>query len=108
MAIVWNIPPALPPKPAQALANTGLVARVRLRLFPGNTGVITPSPMATKRITFNASIAEFLLVNRLKARIRRRAQTPEILERAAHVVFVTCRNWFNAGDGDAPGGRTPL
>lgn len=78
-------------------APQGLVSRVKRRLFPASTR----SPSAStaliaaprKGITFQASIAEFLLVNRLRARSRR-DQASEMLERASHIVFVTCKNWF--------------
>lgn len=40
-----------------------------------------------------ASIAQLLLVARLRAR-NRRDLAVDSLERAAHVIFVTCKNWF--------------
>lgn len=40
-----------------------------------------------------ASIAQLLLVARLRARTRRDLAV-DSLERAAHVIFVTCKNWF--------------
>ncbi len=55
-----------------------------------------------------AGIAELLLVNRLKARSTRRTQAREMLERASHIVFVTCKNWFSASDGRTPERRNPL
>ncbi|MDB5868541.1 MAG: hypothetical protein JWP96_873 [Polaromonas sp.] len=48
-------------------------------------------------VGFPSSIAEFLLVFRLKAR-RRSTFGTDILERAVRVVFVTCKHWF----ADAP------
>ena len=56
-----------------------------------------PAVMAQRPVGFPASIAEFLLVFRLRAR-RRSAQSSDILERAVRVVFVTCQHWFGAGD----------
>ena len=44
-------------------------------------------------VGFPSSIAEFLLVFRLKAR-RPSALCADILARAVRVVFVTCKNWF--------------
>ena len=40
-----------------------------------------------------ASIAQLLLLARLRVRIRRDLAV-DLLERAAHVIFVTCKNWF--------------
>lgn len=40
-----------------------------------------------------ASIAQLLLLARLRAR-NRRDLAVDSLERAAHVIFVTCKNWF--------------
>lgn len=41
-----------------------------------------------------ASIAELLLVARLRAR-NRRDLAVDTLERAAQVLWVTCKNWFS-------------
>ena len=58
------------------------------------------SLLPRRDIGFQASIAEFLLINRLRA--RRPAQpSADVLERAAHIVFVTCQNWFGKSGGDA-------
>lgn len=84
-----------------------IVARVRQRLFPADTATIRAA--SRRGISINASIAEFLLINRLRARSgQRRQQAAEILERAAQIVFVTCKNWFSSTNGRFPGGRTPL
>lgn len=56
-----------------------------------------PALVAQRPVGFPASIAEFLLVFRLRAR-RRSALSADILERAVRVVFVTCQHWFGAGD----------
>ena len=40
-----------------------------------------------------APIAQLLLVARLRAR-NRRDLARDLLERAAQVIFVTCKNWF--------------
>lgn len=81
----------------------GLVARVRQRLFPVTSPTLPAVPDKRK-----AGIAEFLLVNRLMARGARKTQAREMLERASHIVFVTCKNWFSSGDGKKPERRTPL
>ena len=43
-----------------------------------------------------ASVAQSLLVARLKAR-NRRDLAVDTLERGAHVLWVTCRSWFSSG-----------
>lgn len=43
-----------------------------------------------------ASAAQMLLVARLKAR-NRRDLAVDTLERGAHVMWVTCKNWFSSG-----------
>ena len=79
-----------------------MAARFRQRLFqpwrqPANETARLPAPpagAAPKRpLGFQASIAEFLLINRLRAR-RPAAPSADVLERAARIVFVTCKNWF--------------
>lgn len=55
-----------------------------------------------------ASLAQLLLVTRLRAR-NRRDLAVDLLERAAHVIFVTCKNWFVPApdrDGQAPPAAT--
>jgi hypothetical protein len=73
-----------------------LVARVRRRLFPPTVqDANTPAAAPSRRgINLQASLAELLLINRLKARSTQREQAAEMLERASHVVFVTCKHWF--------------
>ena len=88
-------------------------SRFRQRLFQPWAGLRAPAaaqlpePIAQKKMSFQASIAEFLLVNRLRA--RKRAQpSADVLERAAHIVFVTCKNWFSAHKEGRPDHRTHL
>jgi hypothetical protein len=95
-----------------SVGNPGLVARLRQRLFPGTAAGTLPGP-PSKSSSFapdkiKAGIAELLLINRLRARSTRRTQARDVMERAAHIVFVTCKNWFAANDGPTPGRRTPL
>lgn len=52
-----------------------------------------------------ASIAQILLLARLRAR-NRRDLAVDSLERAAHVIFVTCKHWFSA-DPDAADTQPP-
>ena len=95
--------------PGSLPIHLGLLERVRKRLFPAGTQTLAlPSSLARRGISFNASIAEFLLVVRLKARSQRKVQAAEILDRASHIVFVTCKDWFSVGDGKSPSGRKPL
>ena len=49
-----------------------------------------------------ASVAQLLLVARLKAR-NRRDLAIDTLERGAHVMWVTCKNWFSSGQPPASG-----
>lgn len=44
----------------------------------------------------HASMAQGLLLARLKAHNRRDLAVGS-MDRAAHVMFVTCKNWFSAG-----------
>lgn len=81
------------------------MSRVRQRLFsPQSAGssaaprldvalrpATPPAPLSV-RAGFQAGIAEFLLICRLRA--RRAAPSADVLERAARIVFVTCKNWF--------------
>ena len=78
-----------------------MASRFRQRLFQPWSGARAaaaaapdmPLPIAKRKLGFQASIAEFLLVNRLRA--RRPAQpSADVLERASRIVFVTCQNWF--------------
>ncbi|MEP6772987.1 MAG: hypothetical protein ABI893_14475 [Polaromonas sp.] len=104
-------------KPARTdvtvVSPTTLVSRFRQRLFQPWLGprapvaAKTPAPIAQKKITFQASIAEFLLVNRLRAR-RRAEPSADVLERAARIVFVTCQNWFAAPQRGGPDHRSHL
>ncbi len=108
------MPPKLPPEatpgstssvpdaPAQAPAN-GVVARFRQRLFqpwsareapPASS---LPAPLTKRQAGLQSSIAEFLLVNRLRVR-RSAASSAEVMARASRIVFVTCQNWFGKAD----------
>lgn len=86
------------------------MSRVRQRLFPPRSvdssaaprldvahRPATPPAPVSLRAGFQAGIAEFLLVTRLRAR-RRAAPSADVLERAARIVFVTCKNWFATAD----------
>lgn len=94
------------PAPAASMAS-----RFRQRLFlpwsgpPAATRL--PEPVAQKKMSFQASIAEFLLVNRLRAR-KRAEPSADVLERAARIVFVTCQNWFAKPQRGSPDHRPRL
>ena len=94
---------------------TGMVARLRRRFDTKNAFFRVPARAPERAIAepgkkhgLNARLAELLLINRLKARISRRPHAADILERAARVVFVTCKNWFSAPNGRLPQRRNPL
>lgn len=55
-----------------------------------------PAIAPRRQAGFPASVAEFLLVFRLRARRRSAlsALSADMLERAVHMVLVTCKNWF--------------
>ncbi|MDQ3058842.1 MAG: hypothetical protein M3R45_04875 [Pseudomonadota bacterium] len=58
---------------------------------------LLPAIRPERPVRFPASIAEFLLVFRLRAR-RPSTLSADILERAVRVVFVTCQHWFGGSD----------
>ena len=99
-------------------ASGGIAAKVRQvkqRLFSPRTAALMPARAETvspnhkpgflaklelprRSVSFKASLAEFFLVNRLRARSQQSKQAAEILERASHIVFVTCKHWFAEED----------
>jgi hypothetical protein len=97
------IPPPPPETAVSRLKDRLLHPRSRSRDEPSSHLPIVAPPRA---LGFPASIAEFLLVLRLRAR-RRSALCSDMLERALHVVLVTCKNWFAASDSNQPGPRKP-
>ena len=52
-----------------------------------------PAVAPRRAVGFPVSVAEFLLLFRLRVR-RRSALCADMLERAVHVVVVTCKSWF--------------
>lgn len=90
-----------------------MASRFRQRLFQPWAASRTPSeaqprqPLGRKKMTLQASIAEFLLVNRLRAR-KRAEPSADVLERASRIVFVTCQNWFAAPRRGRPDHRSHL
>ena len=67
--------------PSQARAQQEDSARVPV--------IIPPRPLG-----FPASVAEFLLVLRLRLRRRSAPSGSGIMSRAANMLLVTCKNWF--------------
>lgn len=63
------------------------------RREPDNPHIKAVAP--PRDIGQRASIAQILLLARLRAR-NRRDLAVDSLERAAHVIFVTCKHWFSA------------
>lgn len=100
-----------PQKADHVPAPPSMASRFRQRLFHPWSGPLapgsSPEPAAKRKISLQASIAEFLLVNRLRAR-RRAAPSADVLERAARIVFVTCQNWFAKPGRGSPDHRTRL
>lgn len=100
-----NIPNKPPP------AGTA-VSRLKDRLLKpwsrSGDEVSSNLPMVAPQrpVGFPASITEFLLVFRLRIR-RRSALSTEMLERALHVVLVTCKNWFSGSGPHKPHSHKP-
>lgn len=102
-------------KPAEP---AGLVSRFRQKLFTSRTSDQANAPIevavveesSRKIVTLRAGLAELLLVTRLKARSKPAgaSKASDILERATHIVFVTCKHWFTETDGKTPQRRKPL
>ena len=104
-------------KPAEP---AGLVSRFRQRLFSTRPAGVAESSVvrevvvietpSRRSITLRAGLAELLLITRLKARSKPAESTvaTDIMERATHIVFVTCKNWFTQADGNTPQHRNPL
>ena len=91
-----------------------MVTRLRQRLFPARVAVTAggaetaaTAPSIGSSVRFQANIAEFLLITRLKARCQPKPST-DILERASHIVFVTCKNWFVTPDRQTAARCSPL
>lgn len=55
---------------------------------------------------FSASVSEFLLLFRLRAR-RAPEDAAGVMQRAIRMVLVTCESWFRRGDGKKGGPDKP-
>ena len=80
-------------------AHSDTASRFRQRLFhpwthfgdASVTALPSPKPLPKRQLGFQARIAEFLLIHRLRAR---RPCSPDVLVRAEQIVSVTWQNWF--------------
>ena len=98
----------LPLPPAGAM-----VARVKRGLLDAPRAVSgLPGSAMRMSIKLRASVAEFLLISHLRARsqpARSRDQSPEVIQRGAEIIDVTCKNWFaTANTKRAPAYRTRI
>jgi hypothetical protein len=66
-----------------------------------------PEPRTKSALSFQARIAEFLLIHRLRAR-HRCAPSADVLQRAERIVFVTCQHWFAPPEQRKPRQHTRL
>lgn len=82
-------------EPGDEDASLGILAMLRQRLLP-------------RRIRFTPGIAQLLLINRLKPHSFPKMLDADVLECAARIVFVTCKNWFSSPVGKTPPQRTPM
>ena len=90
--------------------SAGLGAKCKPRLLSSSVASNPASVSASlsgRGKSFYARLAEFLLLNRLKAR-NQRDESAEIMARAERIVFVTCKNWFAEPDRDAVQRVKPL
>lgn len=68
-----------------------------MQIEPGDKPLDVPQgPEARRLQQLRAPVAQLLLVARLRAR-NRRDLARDLLERAAHVLLVTCKSWFSLG-----------
>ena len=92
----WSRTPAVLPPGVAVVPPRGRVARLGRRLRDIPRGVLgLPASAREMSVRLQASIAESLLVARLRARSQR-TSSPEVLARGLHVVQVTCDHWFPA------------
>jgi len=87
--------PAVLPPGVAVVPPRGLVARLGRRLCDVRGVMGLPVSATQMSLRLQASIAESLLVARLRARSQR-TSSPDVLARGLHVVQVTCDHWFPA------------
>ena len=78
-----------------AVPSRGLVARLGRRLLDARAVKALPASAWKMSLRLQASIAESLLVSRLRARTQN-ASSADVLARGARMVHVTCNSWFPA------------
>ena len=80
----------------------GMLARVKRGLLDAPRAVSSlPGSAMRMSIKLRASVAEFLLISHLRARsqpARSPDQSPEVIQRGAEIIDVTCKNWFAPAD----------
>jgi hypothetical protein len=94
-----NSPVSVPPGTAMSRLKE------RLRHPCSHTGIDVATSPATAMVPltprrqagFSASISEFLLVFRLRAR-RSSVSSTDVMDRAVRMIVVTCQHWFAAAD----------
>ena len=105
------LPSAPPPEVAAAMPSRGLVARLGRRLLDARAVKALPASARKMSLRLQASIAESLLISRLRARTQRTQRTqpsasPDVLARGARMVHVTCNSWFPAASTAPAASRT--
>lgn len=93
----------MPGTPERSAPPDTVAHRIRQRIFhpwtragdvaPPHPPAVKPQRKPRRELGFQARIAEFLLIHRLRAR-RSGAPSADVLLRAEQIVFVTCQNWF--------------
>lgn len=78
-----------------AVPSRGLMGRLGRRLLDARAVKALPASARKMSLRLQASIAESLLVSRLRARSQN-ASSADVLARGALVVQVTCNSWFPA------------
>jgi hypothetical protein len=71
-------------------------SKLAMALDEKNADRVQPDTAVSRDSAQRASVAQALLVARLKAR-NRRDLAMDTLERGAHVMWVTCKSWFSSG-----------
>ena len=103
--------------PERSAPPDTVAQRIRQRIFhpwtragdavPPRPPVDKPQRKPRHEFGFQARIAEFLLIHRLRAR-RHGVPSADVLLRAEQIVFVTCQNWFAPAERGKPRTHTQL
>jgi len=85
--------------PVTVFSDRVIIRSNRPHELPHNVSAVTEKD---KRVASQrAPMAQLLLLARLRAR-NSRDLARDLLERAAHVIFVTCRSWLSGSRDAAP------